>query len=223
MPSDWSKIDGDSSVGYTYAFDMCFFLKTPDNLEQFAPEFVDWYRELIEEQKNSMFQAYYKRMPIEKSVVFKFDDDNASMTSPLISVFKDAMQIEDYKDLLKNKTELDTYQLILQEIPKDDNGKPTIDPIMASNFVALVQAILPNGVKTAATPLKSETFRFTDTQTQNNITGTGETNYWQQIGISGIEYGINSNSAATISYSNTSDYLFMKHMYSQFERFVNYQ
>jgi len=223
MPSDWAYIDGRSSVGFTYSFNMTYFLKMPDSLDYFAPEFTEWYKDFLTEQRKSNCQSYYKRMPVEKAVVFTFDDIHAEIVPPLSSVFSDALQIQEYKAILKSKTQLANYQMLMQEIPKDEEGNPTIDPILASQFVALVQAVLPPGVVTASSPMKTESIKFSDTQTQNNINGLGESNYWKGIGIAGAQFGMDSNSAVAMKYSNTADYLFVKNFYNQCTRLVNYQ
>lgn len=226
MPSDWSYIDGRSSVGFTYAFNMTYFRKFPAELENFAPEFAIWYKDflnIVRNPKNNMPTTYYMRMPIEKSVVFTFDDIHAELVPPLSGAFSDALQIQDYKAILKSKAQLNNYQLLMQEIPKDKDGNPTIDPVMAAQFVALVQAVLPPGVVTASSPMKTDSIRFQDSQTQNNITGLGEQNFWSTVGSAGAQFGMQSNSAVANKMSNQSDYLFISNFYKQCERFVNFQ
>lgn len=222
MPQDYSYIGDVTSIGWSYSFDMTFFNRYSDELKSYAPEFEYWYKEMADELNKGGNSAYIP-MPVQKGVCFKFEDWNAVMRPPLSGTFKDALEIQDYKDLLKTKIELDTWQIIMQEIPKDKEGKPTIDPALAGAFVALVQAQLPNGVKTCATPLKPEAINFNQSQTQNNIIGTGEENYWSSVGIAGNQYGKSDKSGSALKYSNISDYNFVKHMYNQFEKFVNYQ
>lgn len=223
MPQDYSYITDRTSIGWAYQFDMTFFYRYPDAFQLYAPEFEYWYQEIADVIAKNPGNTIYVPMPPEKSVVFKFEDDNAVIRPPLSGTFKDAIEIQDYKDLLKTKVELDTWQIIMQEIPKDKDGKPTIDPKLAGIFVALVQAQLPNGVKTASTPLKPEAISFNQSQTMNNIIGTGEQNFWGSVGIAGNQFGSDSTSGIALKYSNLTDYNFVKHMYLQFERFVNYQ
>lgn len=223
MPQDYCYITDQTSVGWAYQFDMTFFYRYPDAFTLYAPEFEYWYQEIAEKIAESPHRSIYLPMPVQKSAIFKFEDGNAGIRPPLSGVFKDALEIQDYKDLLKTRIELDTWQVVMQEIPKDSDGKPTIDARLAGTFVALVQAQLPNGVKTAATPLKPSAISFNQSQTQNNIIGTGEQNFWGSIGIAGNQFGENASGSTTLRYSNLSDYNFVRHMYKQFERFVNYQ
>lgn len=223
MPENYCWITDQTSIGWAYQFDMTFFYRYPDAFTLYAPEFEYWYQEIAREVTEAPNRSIYLPMPPEKAVVFKFEDDNAVMRPPLSGTFKDALEIQDYKDLLRTKLELDTWQIVMQEIPKDSDGKPTIDPQLAGVFVALVQAQLPNGVKTAATPLKPEAISFNQAQTQNNITGTGEENYWSSVGIAGNQFGKSDATGTALKYSNLTDYNFVKHMYKQFERFINFQ
>ena len=223
MPQDFCYITDQTSVGWAYQFDMTFFYRYPDAFTLHAPEFEYWYQAIAKEIEKAPHISIYLPMPIEKAAVFKFDDWNAAIRPPLSGTFKDALEIQDYKDLLKTRIELDTWQIIMQEIPKDKDGKPTISPELAGVFVALVQSQLPNGVRTAATPLKPEAITFNQSQTQNNIIGTGEENFWSSVGIAGNQFGRSDKSGLSLKYSNLADYNFVKHIYTQFDRFINFQ
>lgn len=230
MPSDYCWINGDSSVGYTYAFDMVWFSKYgltdsgfPKN--QFAPEFENWYNDFISDWRKQRYINYYVAIPREKSIVFKWDDNKAGLVPPLSGVFKDALQIDDYKDLLKAKTQLDTWKIVFQKIPLNkDTQKPAIDARLVAQFVARTQERMPTGTKTMASPMEPMPINFESASTQNNIAGLGEQNFFRNSGISGIQYGSDkANSAGVMKYSVQGDYGFVKHILYQFEEFVNYQ
>lgn len=223
MPRDYCKITGRvPALGYTYAFNLVYFAKYTNELAWYAPEFQFWWEDIIKEYKDYLSINVWKPMPPEKSIIFKFQDYNATMRPPLSGVFKDAVEIQDYKDILKSKIELDTWKIIMMEIPKDKDGKPIVDARTAADFNAMVQAQLPMGVKSATTLMKSEAINFEQAQSQNNIIGMGEQNFWGSVGVAGNQFGGETNSGNALKYSNLADYNFVKHMYKQFERFVNF-
>ncbi len=223
MPREYCRITGRvPAVGYTYAFNLVYFAKYTNELAWYAPEFQFWWEDIIEQYEDYLAINAWKPMPAEKSVVFKFQDYNATIRPPLSGTFKDADQINDYKDILKSKLELDTWKIIMMEIPKDQDGKPIINAETAAKFNAVVQAQLPKFVKSATTLMKSEAINFENAQSMNNVVGVGEQNYWGSAGVAGNQFGGSSNSGTALKYSNLADYNFVKHMYDQFNRFTNF-
>jgi len=223
MPRDYCKITGRvPNLGYTYAFNLVYFAKYTNELAWYAPEFQFWWEDIIAQYKDYMAINVWKPMPPEKSVIFKFQDYNATMRPPLSGTFKDAVQIQHYKDILKSKIELDTWKIIALEIPKDKDGKPIMDAKTCADFNSMVQANLPMGTKSIMTMMKAEAINFDQAQSQNNISGMGEQNFWSSAGVAGNQFGGESKSGVTMKYSNLADFNFVKHMYDQFERFVNF-
>lgn len=232
MPSEYCYITGDSSIGFRFAFNMVWFAQygyTDKGFprDSFAPEFEDWFNEFLVAWRKykSRIVDYYQPLNRDKSVVFKFDDNRAGVVPPLSGVFKDALDIQEYKDLLKTKTKLDTWKIVFQQIPLNkDTGKPAIDSKTIGKFVALTQARMPEGTKTMASPMAPTAINFESAQTKDNITGTANANYWDRIGIArAINGGGDVNSAGAIKYSVIGDYGFISGMLNQFERFINHQ
>lgn len=225
MPDDYIYVNGRTDVnGYTYAMNMSFFYQYPQSIFNFAPEFADWYSNFLTEDgkfKNGMNP--YKRMPIESSVVFKFDDTRPEMIPPFAGIFKNALEIEDYQDLLKLKAQLQTFQLLYLEIPKNEKGEPTIVAQEIANYVALAQMQAPTGTGIISTPMKLEQVKFDNSQNFNNIIGLGAQNYYQSSGLSPALFGDGTKSAVGITNGIHTDYLMFEHMYNQFERFINFQ
>ena len=228
LPKDYCYITGYWDNGYTFALDLTFFDKAV-GLGEVIPEFYEAYkffiqmRELgISGEKLKRFQYY--PVPIESSYVFTFDPLHADTSPPLKGVFKDAFEILSYKDLLKQKTVLDTVTLLFQQIPYDEESKKFImDYNEAKNIVAMTQQLLPKGVRTLASPFKGEQFNFSQSQSMNNILGMGETLFWSSIGINATIMGGETKNVGVLKYSLESDMSFIDHLYQQISNFVNWQ
>lgn len=223
MPEDYCYITGfNSNVGYTYQLDMTFFYQFPESMSGFAPEFADWYEEFLFNKnyigKNA---SPYRLMPIESSVVFKFDDNNPQMVPPLSGIFKSALDVENYQDLLKLKMEIDTIGLLYLQTPSDDQNKPTITAQESANYLAAVQSLLPTGYAAVTAPHKLEQVKVNNSANMDNIIGKGGENYWQDAGIASSLFS-DSKSAVGIQNSIKADYLYVEHLYNQYERFLNY-
>lgn len=225
MPDDYIWINGRTdSVGYTYAMNMSFFYQFPSSISSFAPEFYSFYQEfLTDDGKFNNQMNPYKRMPVESSVIFKFDDSRPEMLPPFSGVLKNALEVEDYQDLLKLKAQLQTFQLLYLEIPKDSNGVPTMKAPEAAMYAANAQAQSPSGTGIMTSPMTLEQIKFDNSQNFNNIIGLGAKNFYESSGLSPAVFGDSTKSAVGITNSIHTDYLMFEHMYDQFERFINFQ
>lgn len=228
LPRDYCYVTGFWDLGYTFAIDLSYFDRAI-GLAQTIPEFYYAYeyfikmRELgVSGEKLAMYQYY--PVPIESSWVFMFDPIHADTSPPLKGVFKDALEILNYKDLLKQKTVLDTATLLIQVIKYDDTAKKFImEYNEAAKIVAATQQLLPKGVKTLASPFEPKQFNFSQSQNMNNILGIGETLYWNSIGINSTMMGGETKSALVLKYSLEGDMSFVDHLYRQIENFINWQ
>lgn len=223
LPSEYCIIDGKTSLGYTFAFDMSFFLRYPNMLSNYDSEFLEWYDDFCEECKQDKILPY-KKMPPDKSVVFLFDNTKAVRASPLRSLYKDAFSMIEYKQLLKTKAMLDTFKLIYLKAPLDKDGKPTIDHTLIANWVAVAQASIPPGAVAFGSPLDASELKVSDTQSVGFLDDLTGKKYWESAGISPLTYGSpDARSVAAIRSSNITDVMFIEHIYRQFAKFINYQ
>jgi hypothetical protein len=220
MPDSHCFITGKDEYGYKYSMDMTFFDQYPSYLQGYASEFNEWYNRFKLEREFNHNSPTYKQMPVEKSVVFKTDEFSPVISPMFSGTFKDALQIEDYKDLLRLRTELDTWKVIFQEIPKDKDGKPTINTKVSAQLNQMVQAQLPEGVYTASTPSKIQAVSFDNTQNMNNISGKGQDLFWKTTGVASMFNGDTKGNFA-VKMSILSDYNAVSQLYDQYERFVN--
>lgn len=224
MPQEWCVIDGRTSLGFTYSFNMSFFYKTPQALDEYANEFTEWYDEFYDDYKNNAGKPYYKKMPPEKSSVFLFDDTKAARLNPLRALFKDALDIQEYKSLLKTKAMLDTWKLIYLKSPLDKDGKPTIDKNLIANWVAVAQACLPYGAVAFGSPLEAQELKVADNQYINILGNLTNSKYWENAGVNANVMGSSeAKSASAIKASLETDVNFVSHLYPIFERFINFQ
>jgi len=224
MPSGDNRciINGRTSLGYTYAFDMTFFLRTPQSLNDYASEFTDWFEDFYEDIKTN--QNYFIQMPPKKSVVFLFDDTKAARLNPLRGLFRDVLGIDEYRQLLKTKTMLDTFKLIYLQAPLDKDGKPSIDFNTTAKWVAACQAGLNFGTTVFSSPMSATEIKTSDNQSIAAISSIVGNSMWQNSGISPLTYGsADGKSGSAVKNSNTTDMQFINHMYRQYTKNINYQ
>lgn len=227
IPSDYCYITGRWDWGFTYAIDLTWFDRMI-GMRKVIPELTDYYNEFVTMREaglkgNKLAPYQFYPVPIEKGYVFTFNHIKAEIVPPFCGIFKDAMAILDYKNLVKQKTTLDTWKLVAQIIPRDKDGKPIMNAKTAMQIVQITQGIMPSGVKTFSTPMDVQEVNFQNAQNQNNISGLGEQLYWRSVGVNGTIMDLGDKSAASLRLSLLNDGGFVEHLYQQCENFVNLQ
>jgi len=228
LPIDHCYITGKWDRGFTFALDLTWF-DNIGNMKDQMPEIYSYYetfvkmREVTRDSKVLKTVQYYP-IPIEKGWVFTFNLNDMDIIPPLSGVFRDANRIFTYKNLLMQKTSLDTWKVIGQKIPlHKDTQAPLFSPEQAQIFVDFVQTVLPEGTAVFATPMEFDSVDLTGSTSQEDIIGRGEELFWRSVGVNGTMMDAGDKSAGTLKYSLENDYGFVEQMYTQFENFINLQ
>lgn len=228
MPSKYCKIINKTEYGYQYAFNMYYFMQSGINIHDFAPEFLDYFQHFIDDNKKKVSNYYWQPLDPVMAPVFKFDETRAGLTPPLMGLFQDSAEIDHYKKLLKTKTQLEVWKIIVGKIPMKQDSKGAvvannfaIDPVVAGQYTAILQAGVPDGVKVATTPFELDTVNFDQSQTQNNIVGFSQDNFYNSAGSTPVLFGAGTVNASGLDASIKVDEAYVVHMYRQFERFLN--
>jgi hypothetical protein len=226
LPTEWCYITGRWDWGYTYAVDLNYFDQFR-GLVNVTPEIVNYYKEFIAMRGagatgSKLAQYQYYPVPVQDGYVFVFNPLRAELIPPYSATMIDGITILDFKNMLKQQMALDTVAIIAQIIPKDKEGKPIIDAVIAQKIVNATATILPKQTATFSTPFDIEKISFGGSQNQNNWIGTGEDMFWNTSGATNIMNG-EINNAAAVKYSMINDFGFVDHMYHQCENFMNIQ
>lgn len=225
LPRDYCTITGRHEFGWSFGINLAFFDRYI-GLESSMPELYEQYRIfcIMREAKSPEAEKYiFYNIPPDIGWCFGFDENKPDQSPPFKQLFKDTCAISDYKDLLRTKVMLDTVMMLIQKIPiNKETNRPMMTRGEAEDYVGMTQSNLPTGVVTTATPLECDLINFSSAQTQNNIIGLGESNFYNSAGISNVLFGGESKSALTLSYSTEVDCGFVDHLYFQYMDFINY-
>jgi hypothetical protein len=143
---------------------------------------------------------------------------------PLLSaLLPDSLDILEYKNIQKQKSILETWCIIPQVIPYEEVEKPKVPLQLAKQTIAMLQSALPQGVVTFSTPLEVQNpITLQSSNTQENITGLGEQNFFSAVGIAGNIMGVGeAKNQAALDFSNLTDFGFVSYLYGQFDSIVN--
>lgn len=227
IPTDYCYITGRWDLGWTYAIDLTWFDRII-GVEKAVPEIYDEYKIFVEMRKAGLMGErlapyQYYAVPVEKSFVLTFDILRPQVVPPFAGVFRDALAVLEYKDLLKQKAQLDTWKLVAQVIPRDKDNKPVVPAQIARELVSIIQTSFPAGSATFATPFDVKEIDFGNAQNMNNMIGMGESLYWRSVGVNGAVLDGSDKTIAAVTASLRNDYGFVEHIYRQFENWINFQ
>ena len=248
LPIDQCRITGvRSTYGMCFEVDAYYFEKLY-GLGMITPEIYDYYKDLIEEKmspaerdkngeikrdKNGNIKRKKRQKGIGERIFIPIsplhgccitaDPYRGTKVPLLAALLPDSLDILEYKNIQKQKSILETWCIIPQVIPYDSVEKPKVPLQLAKQTIAALQTALPQGVVTFSTPLEVQNpITLQSSNTQENITGLGEQNFFSAVGIAGNVMGVGeAKNQAVLDFSNLTDFGFVSYIYGQFDSIVN--
>ena len=227
LPADYCMIINRNQIGYVYAFNLIFFTKMGVNINDYPEELQKAFEDYKENKGSNWFP-----LSQENAIAWLFDDTKPLVIPPLLGIFLDALEIREYKNLLKTKTELEAIALLVQRIPMrtgtDAKGKNEflIDLATVAKYHTNAKTGLPSPINVLTTPMEIELLNFnSDTTGGNkaNIVGQAENSFYSSAGIPQHLFSTNKTSVVGIAKSIMTDESFVINCLRQFEKWINYQ
>lgn len=161
-------------------------------------------------------------IPYENSLCLKYHNEFTYLYPAFFGIIGDILNIEDYKELSKAKTEADAYKLLYFRIPTED-GKITMGDKLVTPFIQMASDIVPAGFGVIPAPMDLELIesKSTVTDDKNKVEQT-EDNYYSEAGISrAIISSASSGSELKLSMKVDSSDIYR--LYHQIEAWMNLQ
>lgn len=229
MPSDYCMITYENELGYGYDFDCSYFMRPGVDIDEYDPIFKEYFEEYRKTDGFKYGYPFWIRLNNDIAPVFKFDTNRASSTPPFLGAFTDAIEIEDYKQIYKKNAEIQTTKLLINKIPmKKESNVHTkdnfaIDAKTAGIFNNIIKESIPEMIISITSPLEAELLDFNKQgSSKNNIVEEAYSIFFDGVGTSSTLFGDNPTGKTGIRSSQKTDEYFVKHMYKQFERHLNY-
>lgn len=246
LPIDQCRITGvRNTFGMCFEIDAFYFQRLYD-LGMVTPEIYSYYKDLIESKMSpaekddngkirrdengelrrrigkSNERIFIPISPLHGCCITANPYKGTKL--PLLSaLLPDSLDILEYKNIQKQKSILETWCIIPQVIPYEEVEKPKVPLQLAKQTIAMLQSALPQGVVTFSTPLEVQNpITLQSSNTQENITGLGEQNFFSAVGIAGNIMGVGeAKNQAALDFSNLTDFGFISYLYGQFDSIVN--
>jgi len=225
LPTDYCKIVGKTNLGYKFAINMSFFLQSGIDVNSYCEEIQDAYWKYISGKGN--IEYFHVTLDPTKSVCFKWDESFAGIMPALLGIYLNSLDIVEYQDIQKAKTELETWKMVLQKIPmrNDKDSKRNdflIDEGTAGAFHTNVKSALPEGASVITSPMDISAINFDNSPNSEDIVGYSTQQFWDASGVSPMLFGAQSKSSVGVQNGVKIDEAFVTLMYQQCARFCNY-
>lgn len=159
----------------------------------------------------------------EKQICVKADKDPTIILPFFLGVFKEILDIDDYRTLAKAKTEVENYKALVMKQETDDDGVPKLDFNIAMKYYNQAAANLPDGVGLILSPFAMDSFSFDNKNVKDtDDVNSARNNLWAATGTSPLIFGsTDATSAAALILSTKPDEQVTYVLTNQIERNFN--
>lgn len=209
LPSDYCRILSVEGGVPNVTFDFRYFDRFPENLANYPDEFrikYDRYRQIIK-SASRIAEPWWIELDSPDAFAVKCNNDFLECAiPPFAGVLPEVFDIESYKELKMEGTELENYAMLAMRIPMTDEGEWGIDLNKAKDFWENLDSVLPDRVGSVLTPMAIEKFGFERSDSSDPDTVTeSEQNLFTAAGVSSLLFNNPKASANSLLLSIKAD------------------
>lgn len=162
-------------------------------------------------------------IPYKNSFCIKYNNDFTYLYPPFFDLISAIMEIDDYRDLMKAKTESDAYKLIFLKIPTNDSDQISMGDEIITPFTTMVKNIVPETYGVVPSPMDLQLIesKSTVTEDSNKVEDAVE-NYYGEAGVSKALIS-SASSGSELKLSMKVDSSDIYRIYKQFEAWMDLQ
>lgn len=162
-------------------------------------------------------------VPYENSFCIKYNSDFTYLYPPMFGLIGAILEIDDFKCLLKAKTEADAYKLVCLEIPTTDDGQMSMGDDIVTPFTTMTKSVVPESWGVVPTPMKMQLLESKSTASDDsNKVADAVENFYTECGISKALIS-SASSGSELKYSVKVDSSDMYRIYRMIEAWVDLQ
>ena len=219
LDADYCKISSIEDGVYNFAFNFSYFDSNKERLANFPPEFTTMYN-LYKKDANMKWQE----LPGERSICLKVNEDSYVPIPPFVSLFSALADIEDYRAITKDASEINNYKALCLQIPVGDDGTFLIDYDLCKEFYDMMCNVLPENIGAFMSPMKVTDWNFDKSGAMSGTDDVekAESSMWTQAGVNKILFGGGDDpSSSSVELSTINDQMIVFAMMRQVERWIN--
>lgn len=204
--------------GNIYQYAVNRSLLTNEYFDTLPPELQKILEQSKETQLNNMVM-----IPYENSLCLKYNNDFTYLYPTFFGIISSILEIDDFKDLAKAKTEADAYKLVCLEIPTTDDGQIAMGDEIVTPFTTMTKSVVPESWGVVPTPMKVQLLesKSTASDDSNKVEDAVE-NFYTECGISKALIS-SASSGSELKYSIKVDSSDIYRIYRMLESWVDLQ
>lgn len=220
LDANYCVISGICDGCFRYAFDFSYFDTFSDNLEFELNSFGEEFKTKYYIYKNDMNKRW-QELEHNNEFCLKVSEDDMIPIIPLLGCLPAIYDIEDYKNIKLTANEIQNYKALGLVVPTSEDGLPLISDTVLDKFFQMIDNVLPENVGLYETPVKLDEISFEKNNTTTDEVNDAVTNYWNDVGVSSLLFGGDSQSSTSLKISLIADETLVYALNRQIERNVN--
>jgi len=209
FPSDYADIQYIEDGCYIPSINLTYFNNRQDQLPRYGSEIEKAYWEYKGDPKRGIKGDQKKKwFSPSNGICIKMDESNLLYSIPFFcGIFKEILDLEDYRLLTKAKKEIDNYKVLAMKMQTDDDGIPKMEYGTAIKYYDQAAANIPEGIGLILTPFEINDFSFkSPNASETDAVTDAQNNLYGSAGVSPLLFGsAKATSSAALSLSVKPD------------------
>lgn len=221
LDGKYCRISSKEDGVFNFAFDFSYFETYKDELPLFPKEF----KQLYNRYKSAGVTERWQELDSEKTICLKVNSDFTYPLPPFATIFQSIVDLDDYKQIKKDRAENDNFMAFIQRIPIDekspDINRFLIDLDLAMTFHQMAEETLPEGVGVITSPMNVEAVKTEKRSSDNDVVNDAYREVLRDAGVSEFLFNSDKNTSIGLAKSIMADEEIIFAMLRQIERWLN--
>lgn len=216
---EYCKIDSVVDGVYSFSWNSSYFNGKEALLAFYDPEFTTAYNAYKEDSAKRWAELDPKR-----SICIKINETNLTPIPPFVSLFSALADIEDYRAITKNASEISNYKALSLKMPVDSDGNLQLPKSLCIEFYNALLDVLPENIGAFLTPMEVSDWSFEKSGglSDTDLVAKAEDAFFRSSGTNGLLFGSGSDpTSSALQMSIKSDEEICFRVLRQLERWVN--
>lgn len=190
---DYCRVSAVEDGCLNFAFDISQI--TEQELPLYPDCFRKWWRTY---KRKGRLEAYrWFEIPSDLGICIKCNEDLPYCLPPFAASMELLYDIDDYADLIKERTQIDIYKLLHMKVPLDNQLEP-MDTDIALQYYEQACQVVPNNVGLIISPMDIEDIKFDKSGlADTDEVANAEERFWNTTGTSPLLFGGNAAGSVT--------------------------
>lgn len=220
-----AKISSVEDGVYNFSIDMSYFQKNEDVLGSWADEVQEKYFLWKSLKAENPKISQWVELDAKNTICIKINEEMLETFPPFAGSFDAIFDIEGFKQLRKDREEIQNYMIITQELPmrkdSDNNNDFMIDMDMMNYFHNMASETVPENVGVITSPMKIESLKFDKDRVDSDGVAKAERDFWSGNGTSQLLFNADKSTSQGLLMSIKTDEEIVFSVLTQIERWIN--